>query len=68
MEFSYKGLFSELLTETASYVGISYRHTLRVLNQLCVEGMLEKGPSGYRILDSAGLEARIEWRLDRNHE
>lgn len=68
LELSYKGLFSELLTETASYVGISYRHTLRVLNQLCVEGLLEKGPSGYRILDPAGLEARIEWRLDRNHE
>ena len=63
LEFSYKGLFSELLTETASYVGISYRHMLRILNQLCGEGLLEKGPSGYRILDPAGLEERVEWRM-----
>lgn len=63
LEFSYKGVFSELLTEAASYVGISYRHMLRILNQLCGEGLLEKGPSGYRLLDPAGLEERIEWSI-----
>ncbi len=61
LEFSYKGVFSELLTEAASYVGMSYRHMLRILNRLRREGLLEKGPSGYRILDPAGLEARMEW-------
>ena len=63
LEFSYKGLFRELLTETASYVGMSYRHMLRILNQLCKEGLLEKGASGYRLVDPAGLRARVEWNM-----
>lgn len=65
LEFSYKGVFSELLTEAASYVGMSYRHMLRILNRLCREGLLEKGPAGYRILDPAGLEARMEWDVGK---
>lgn len=65
LEFSRRGVFSELLTETASYVGISYRHMLRILNQLCREGLLEKGSSGYRILDPEGLEKRIEWMMQK---
>jgi CRP-like cAMP-binding protein len=68
LEFSYKGVFSELLTETASYVGMSYRHMLRILNRLCREGLLEKGSSGYRILDPAGLEARIEWDVEKERD
>lgn len=52
------GVFNETLTEVAGVVGGSYRHLLRCLDKLCGNGVLQKGASGYRIMDRDGLEAR----------
>lgn len=50
------GVFSEKLTEAAELLGVSYRHLLRSLEQLCKRGVLEKSPRGYRVLDAPALE------------
>lgn len=50
-----KGLFTEMLSDVAPYIGVSYRHLFRVLNQLCQKGVLERRKSGFQILDKAYL-------------
>lgn len=45
------GFFSENLTTLSELLGTSYRHLLRVMKQFINEGILEKCPGGYRILD-----------------
>ena len=55
------GSFRDNLTEIAELLGISYRHLLRSLQNLCADGVLEKGKTGYRIKDYAALH-----RLARN--
>lgn len=57
-ETSYRGFFREVLTDTASSIGVSYRHLHRMLANLCGEGILEKTPQGYRIADQERLEER----------
>lgn len=49
------GLFTEKLTDTAELLGISYRHLLRALQELCKENLLKKQTEGYRILNLARL-------------
>lgn len=49
------GWFSDNLTEVAASIGMSYRHMLRLLNELCKKGVLEKRSGGYAILNEAGL-------------
>ncbi len=52
------GVFRDVMTDVACSVGISYRHLYRTLAALCADGILEKTPAGYRILDSNALQAR----------
>lgn len=51
------GYYREPYTEAAEYLGVTYRHLLYVLAQLVREGILEKTPSGYRIVDREALRA-----------
>ena len=57
-ETSYRSFFREVLTDTASSIGVSYRHLHRMLAALCGKGILEKTPQGYRVLDPARLEKK----------
>lgn len=51
-------VFSETLTDAARSIGASYRHTLRMLKQLCADGVLQKETHGYRIISRAALMRR----------
>lgn len=51
-----RGVFRDIMTDTAASVGTSYRHLYRMMGELCTEGILEKRPSGYRILDYRRLK------------
>ena len=55
LQTSHNGIFSDILTDTACSVGMSYRHMFRLLNHLCEDGVLEKRENGYRILDRESL-------------
>ena len=55
LQTSHNGIFSDILTDTACSVGMSYRHMFRLLNRLCEDGVLEKWENGYRILDRESL-------------
>lgn len=50
-----QGVFRDKLTDVAELLGTSYRHLLRVLEKLCVQGVLEKQAPGYFIVDYAAL-------------
>lgn len=50
------GFFQEKHTETAEYVGVSYRHLLYTLNQFHEEGLLEKRGRKYFIINKEKLE------------
>ena len=52
------GIFNEVLTETADVAGASYRHLLRLLDKLCVEGVLRKEDNGFRVMDFDLLNKR----------
>lgn len=54
------GLFTARLTETAEYLGVSYRHLLRTMNELCAKGDLEKQKKGYAIKQWAAFQAALE--------
>ena len=43
----HKGFYSEKHTETAEFLGISYRHLLHTLKQFDEEGLIEKNKKGY---------------------
>lgn len=58
------GVYSEKHTETAEYLGVSYRHLLYALAGLCRAGLLEHTDRVYRIRDRAGLEALRDEMLD----
>lgn len=49
------GCFAEVHTSTAGFIGVSYRHLLRLLRQLCEEGILLREGRGYRVADAAAL-------------
>ena len=44
--------------DVAEQLGVSYRHLLRRLKALCEEGLLQKGTSGYRLLNETELKKR----------
>lgn len=45
------------LTDIAGFIGTSYRHLNRVLNQFCEEGLIERGSGCILIRDRKGLGA-----------
>lgn len=51
------GCFNQKLTELAEFLGTSYRHLLRTLDNLCTKGIIEKTPQGYVIRDDLKLRA-----------
>lgn len=57
LETAYDGIFREPLTDTAVSIGVTYRHLLRMLSDLCKEKILLKDSAGYHINDKARLEA-----------
>lgn len=48
-------IFTDTLTEVSKFVAISYRHLLRILNQLCEDKILLKHPDGYEIINRKAL-------------
>lgn len=50
-----KSYYRERHTETAEFLGVTYRHLLYVLADFVQKGYLEKTQQGYRILDAAAL-------------
>jgi Mn-dependent DtxR family transcriptional regulator len=51
-------VFSERLIDVAELLGVSYRHLLRSLKALSEEGLLEKKPDGYHLLNEAKLREK----------
>lgn len=49
------GYFNEKLTELAEFLGTSYRHLLRTLDNLCTKGVIEKTSLGYMVKDDLKL-------------
>lgn len=56
LESMEKGWYREPHTETAEYLGVTYRHLLYVMADLVKEGVLEKRKSGYRVVDMEKLQ------------
>lgn len=54
------GLFTARLTEAAEYLGVSYRHLLRTMNELCAKGDLKKEQKGYCIQNWEVFEMALE--------
>ncbi|MDF2512052.1 MAG: putative transcriptional regulator, Crp/Fnr family [Herbinix sp.] len=52
-----EGRFQANLTKVAELLGISYRHLLRTLENLCKDGILEKDNHAFVIRDMEGLQA-----------
>ncbi len=50
------GVFMEPLTQTAQYLGVSYRHLQRAVALFCENGILKREKRKYRIADKAALE------------
>ena len=55
------GIYREKHTETAQYLGVSYRHLLYVLADFVKKGYVEKTLQGYRIVNK---EALIQMTLE----
>lgn len=53
---SENGYFSHKLTELAEFLGTSYRHLLRTLDNLCSRGVIEKTARGYLIKDETKMK------------
>ena len=58
LQSAQNGVFSERLIDVAEQLGVSYRHLLRSLKVLCEEGLLEKRPDGYHLLNEARLREK----------
>lgn len=48
-ENSYNSIFAGNLSDAACSLGISYRHLLRLLNELCEDGILKRRKNGFCI-------------------
>jgi len=55
---SRNGVFRDTLSDTASVIGVSYRHIFRMLGRLCDDGILSKQKDGYHITDAERLKTR----------
>ena len=58
------GVYREKHTEASGYLGVTYRHLLYVIADFVKEGILEKSPTGYRILNRKRLNELAEWSED----
>lgn len=55
------GIYCEKHTETAEYLGVTYRHLLYVLAEFVKEGILKKTENGYQIEDMKTLQKLSEF-------
>lgn len=53
-------IFSDTLTDVSRSIGVSYRHTLRILRKLCSEGLMLKEFDNYRIVGRTELIKRAQ--------
>lgn len=51
-----RNVFSDVLTDVACSIGMSYRHMFRLLGELCAEDVLEKRENGYLIKNPGRLK------------
>lgn len=51
-----RGVYNQKHTETAEYLGVSYRHLLFVLADFCKKGYIEKTVQGYAVRNMEYLE------------
>ena len=58
LQTSHHGVFRDALTDVSRSTGMSYRHLFRLLNRLCVDGLLEKRNDGYLIVNRGELVRR----------
>ena len=58
LESSNNDVFNEVLADVSSSIGMSYRHMFRLLNQLCMDRVLDKKDYGYLIIDRHELIRR----------
>lgn len=54
----HQGLFTDVLSDAAQSVGMSYRHLFRVMHRLCEEGILKKTAQGYQIINIKALQKK----------
>lgn len=52
-----EGVFQANLTRTAELLGVSYRQLSRIMGRFAEQGLLEKTPAGWRLLDRKRLAA-----------
>ena len=52
---SHNGIYREMHTEVAEYLGVTYRHLLYVIAEFVKQGVLEKSKKGYHIKDENSL-------------
>jgi CRP-like cAMP-binding protein len=53
---SFNGIYTDKLTEMADLLGTSYRHLIRIINKLTLEGIIEKQNNRIIILSRPSLE------------
>jgi len=58
LQTAHNDVFSGTLTDVSGSIGMSYRHMFRLLNQLCIDGLLDKRCNGYLIVDRDELIRR----------
>ncbi len=58
LQTSHNDIFSDMLTDVSCSIGMSYRHMFRLLNQLCIDGLLAKRDNGYLIINRDALTLR----------
>lgn len=54
------GILSFTYTELAEYLAISYRHLMRLISDMCEEGIIERTPKGIKILDWDKIHSLVE--------
>lgn len=64
---SHNHIFSEILTDAACSIGISYRHLFRLLERLCKENVLEKRINGYFVREKGELRRRSLQNVSSEH-
>jgi CRP/FNR family putative post-exponential-phase nitrogen-starvation transcriptional regulator len=58
LQASHNGIFNDMLMDVSCSIGMSYRHMFRLLNQLCIDGLLDKRDNRYIIIDRDELIRR----------
>ena len=60
LETSIGGYYREPHGEVAEYLGVTYRHLLYVIAEFAKEGLIEKTPSGYKLLNVDKIRSMIK--------